>query len=759
MEFGAVTMTGGHGTLGRGHLDEEAAVVADPECGVGAHQDGRGERLDQGGTLDLVPRAKRGRVVDGRLLPAMGAMPRRADLDRRRRRPTLFANRYRYVTRRTAGAEADRGQQDGPAMLNVAVETLVFGLESPASGVRLHDPIRHRHPDCPELTRVVEFQRVLKPDLVRPESLAAQNRQRLGTQVGEGAVDIRWRKAVDRTGHEAHEVLADVRMQHADRTQRTGVPRHVDAATAQAPRNRRAMHRPGTARRDEGKAARRVSPFDGHVLDGVQHMLLDHVDDAGSGLFHGQPQRTRNLRSDRLACRFDVQIEDAAGRLPGAQAAEHQLGVRDRGPRAAASIAGRTGIGASTFRPHEEHPGVIDPGDRPAASADGVDVDGGRRDVVPRDHDVVARCDRTARHQQHVARRAPDLHRYQVARIRRFRGRVDGFTVQVQCTDRGSRPAEQQADWALGNLVHRGSTAVRLQQQDRPLEAARREFAVERTQVRNDDRQECRIDHGCRRSLVLAHERRHRCGGGGPLAGPALGKRTRHRAFMCVVQKTVHQAHGDGFDPFGLEVRHDVVKPGEIERRDLGSIGVDPAGNGLAQVARDENRRVGKSMVELVLAQPPADLERVPEPLRCDEADRRALGLEHGVGRNGGAMHEQGTRFEKLTYRSIQVGGEPLQRRDDAAAGVNWDRGDLGDPRRAVGIGEHEVGERAADVYADPPGWGWSASFHGARQRYVGLGTMPTGSKRVAQSSRSFNVCPMPRNSHSRLVRNALTVA
>ena len=250
------------------------------------------------------------------------------------------------------------------------------------------------------------------------------------------------------------------------------------------------MHRPGTTRRDEGKASRSVPAFDGHVLHGVQHMLLDHVDDASSGLFDGQPERPRNLRVDRLAGGFNVEIEDAAGRLPGAQTAEHQLGVRDRGPSAATSIAGGTGISSRTFGSHVEHASAVDTGDRSAASADGVDVDGGRGDVIARDHDVVARRDRTARHQQHVARRAADLHRDQVAGIGRFRSTVDGFTVQVQRTDRGSRPAEQQADWALGNLIDGGSTAVRLQQQDRPLEAARREFAVERTQVRDDHWQE-----------------------------------------------------------------------------------------------------------------------------------------------------------------------------------------------------------------------------------------------------------------------------
>ena len=82
LEFVAVATTGGHGALGGGHLDEEPAVVANPQRIVGAHQDGRGERLDQGGTRHLVPRAKRSRVVDRRLLPTMTAMPRRTDLDR-----------------------------------------------------------------------------------------------------------------------------------------------------------------------------------------------------------------------------------------------------------------------------------------------------------------------------------------------------------------------------------------------------------------------------------------------------------------------------------------------------------------------------------------------------------------------------------------------------------------------------------------------------------------------------------------------------
>ena len=348
--------------------------------------------------------------------------------------------------------------------------------------------------------------------------------------------------------------------------------------------------------------------FHRHVLYGVQHVLLDHVHDTRGGVLDGQPERACHHRAYRLAGGFDIQVQDAADRLPRTQAAEHQLGVRDRGSRAAAPIAGRAGIGTGPLRPHVKPAGVVDPGDRPAASAHGVDVDGGCRDVIAGDHDVVTHRDRAPGHQQDIARRATDLHRDQVARIGSLGNAVNGLPVQVQCADRGSRPAEQQTDGLLGNLVDRGGAAVRLQQQDRPGQTAGREFAVERAQIRHDHRQERRVDHSRGRTFVLAHERRHRCGRGDPLARPAFGERIRHRAFVRVVQETVHQAHGNGFDPFRLEVRDDVVKASKIERRDLASGGVDAPWNGLAQVTGDENRRVRHAVVELVLAQSAADL-------------------------------------------------------------------------------------------------------------------------------------------------------
>ena len=81
LRLGSLATTCVHGALGRGYFDEEPAVVTDRQRVVRPDQDGRRERLDQGGARDLVPWAKRSRVVDGRLLPAMAALPRRTDLD------------------------------------------------------------------------------------------------------------------------------------------------------------------------------------------------------------------------------------------------------------------------------------------------------------------------------------------------------------------------------------------------------------------------------------------------------------------------------------------------------------------------------------------------------------------------------------------------------------------------------------------------------------------------------------------------------
>ena len=521
----------------------------------------------------------------------------------------------------------------------------------------------------------------------------------------EAGVHVRHGDLVDRTGQEAHEVLADVGVQHADRAQRAGVPGDVDPFAAETPRHRRAVHRARAAGRDQRETPGRVAAFYRDVLDGVEHVLFDEVDDAGRGLVDRESERLGDLGPDRIAGGFEVQVEGAARRPSGAQSAEHELRVRDGGPAPALPVAGRTRIGAGPFRPDVQESGVVHPREGAAARADGVDVDGGGRDVVARDHDVVPGRHRAARHQEHVAGRAPDFHGDQVAGEGGVCGlAVDGLPVQVQRPDRGGGTAEQEIDRALGELPDGGGAAVRLQQEDRTGEPQRGEFGVEGVQVGGDARQEGRVDHRCRRPLVLAHARRDRRGGRGPVPRPPVREGTGDRALVRVVEEAVQQGHRDGLDVLRLEVRSDRVQTGEIERLDLRAGGVDAARDRLAQVARHQHGSVGRPVVELVLPQAAADLEGVPKALGGDQAHPGALALEERVRRDGRTVHEQGARCEEFPHGHAKVPGEPRERRDDPAARVRGDGRHLGDPGRAVCVRQHEIGEGAADVDADAPG-------------------------------------------------------
>ena len=156
---------------------------------------------------------------------------------------------------------------------------------------------------CPGWCR---FQFVVQHDVRRFETLAAEDVDGLAVEAREAGVHVLHGDPVDRTGQEAHEVLADVGVQHADRAQGAGVPGDVGPFAAEAPRHRCAVHRARAAGRDQRETPGRVAAFYRDVLDGVEHVLFDEVNDAGRGLFDRECERLGDLRPD---CR--------AGRLRG----------------------------------------------------------------------------------------------------------------------------------------------------------------------------------------------------------------------------------------------------------------------------------------------------------------------------------------------------------------------------------------------------------------------------------------------------------
>ena len=88
----------------------------------------------------------------------------------------------------------------------------------------------------------------------------------------------------------------------------------------------------------------------------------------------------------------------------------------------------------------------------------------------------------------------------------------------------------------------------------------------------------------------------------------------------------------------------------------------------------------------------PAQLEHVAEAGGRDERGQAATPLEHGVRRHGRPVHDLRDR----------PGGEPADRLDDGPVVARRSREQLADHDLPVAAVEDHVGERAADVDADP---------------------------------------------------------
>ena len=126
---------------------------------------------------------------------------------------------------------------------------------------------------------------------------------------------------------------------------------------------------------------------------------------------------TRSMPSGPATCILDrpargvgVELQVAAEARLAAQPAEHEIGIRDRRPRAALAVAGGPRHGFGADRPDAQRPAVVDPGDRPAARADGVDVDDGKADGDLADPGVARRLRPAVADQADVGAGAADIH-------------------------------------------------------------------------------------------------------------------------------------------------------------------------------------------------------------------------------------------------------------------------------------------------------------------------------------------------------------
>ena len=141
----------------------------------------------------------------------------------------------------------------------MAVEPLVFSLEGgPDCGCVDPGCVLGvgRDADGPQLARVMQFQLAVERHLFGNESLAVHHAECLGAQGVESSIELDRVEFVERAHQEAGEVLANVGVQHPDRTQGTRIAGHIDAFTAEPRSYRGAVHGACTSRSDHGEAPR-----------------------------------------------------------------------------------------------------------------------------------------------------------------------------------------------------------------------------------------------------------------------------------------------------------------------------------------------------------------------------------------------------------------------------------------------------------------------------------------------------------------------
>ncbi len=226
-----------------------------------------------------------------------------------------------------------------------------------------------------------------------------------------------------------HVVAPLVARDEAERREDAGRLRHEHLATAELLRERARMQGAGAAERDDREVPRVVAALDRDDAQRPKHL---GVDDADHRVRVDRPHRT--LRG--------VAIEPQAARELLRQPPEQQVRVGHRRQRASVAIAGRTGKGARALGSQAQRPARVDPGDRAAAGADRVQVDGREPDREAADRALVRPGDQPADDRADVRRRP--------AHVERDRVLDPGQRSHPRCPDRTARGAGDEADRRVG---------------------------------------------------------------------------------------------------------------------------------------------------------------------------------------------------------------------------------------------------------------------------------------------------------------------
>ena len=399
----------------------------------------------------------------------------------------------------------------------------------------------------------------------------------------------------------------------------------------------------------------------------------------------GCHRRQRRRRARR------VEPHAAAGKGAGIEEAAGKEGIGQRRPRAAASVAGRAGIGARAFRSDLEHAGLIEPDHRSAAGADRRDADHRHHDRKVGDVFGLADLGAAILDEGDVGAGAADVERDQVALPRAGGDR-----------DRADHPRGRSGQQGFGRCQARAARAhdpaVGTRDVGRGADAGGRHALVEPAEIARHRRHDIGVHDRDDGTLVFAHAR--------PdlrrTADEKIGRGAfDHRAcglFVGRIAVGVEKADDDAIDPGGLRRRDRPEHAIFAQRRAHGVAGAEPFFNFEHTLARDQR---GGAVAIPVLRPRHAqalDDQQVAKTPGHEQGEPRALALDQRIDRDRRAVDEIGDRVGLHAMDPRQSG----QALDEAGDRIGRHGGRLpSDQPAGLGVEGREIGEGAADIDAD----------------------------------------------------------
>ena len=264
------------------------------------------------------------------------------------------------------------------------------------------------------------------------------------------------------------------------------------------------------------------------------------------------------------------------------------------------------------------------------------------------------------------------------------------------------RPRPHDGDRLLRHVAAGHDAPVRLHDEQLAAEARVAQAVREPRQVAFDLRPDVRVHQRRAGALELRRRRHHLVRQRHHDARQLLRRQLADAQLVDRVDEREQQHDGERLDALLPHATERATHGLLVERHDDVALEVEALGNAVALAARADRWRRRQRGIPDVLLEAAPDLDLVAVAVAGDEPGDRPRHLDHRVVGGRRAVDDQVGAGEQLGHAERLARREALEAAEDAVGLVARRGRMLVEHQRAVGARQHQVGEGAADVDADP---------------------------------------------------------